>query len=83
MPLYPGTGAVGERGEHNQIVNAPLRAGDCGETFREAMEVVILPRVEAFSPTSSSSRRASTPITAIRSAISIWSRRTTAGRRGG
>jgi acetoin utilization deacetylase AcuC-like enzyme len=50
MPLYPGTGAVGERGEHNQIVNAPLRAGDSGETFREAMEAVILPRVEAFSP---------------------------------
>ena len=50
MPLYPGTGAIGERGEHDQIVNAPLRAGDSGETFREAMEIVILPRVEAFSP---------------------------------
>ena len=50
MPLYPGTGAVGERGEHDQIVNAPLRAGDSGETFREAMDTVILPRVEAFSP---------------------------------
>jgi acetoin utilization deacetylase AcuC-like enzyme len=50
MPLYPGTGAVGERGEHDQIVNAPLRAGDAGEAFREAMEVVILPQVEAFSP---------------------------------
>ncbi len=50
MPLYPGTGAVGERGEHDQIVNAPLRAGDTGETFREAMDVVILPRIEAFSP---------------------------------
>ncbi len=50
MPLYPGTGAVSERGEHDQIVNAPLRAGDTGETFREAMDVVILPRVEAFSP---------------------------------
>jgi acetoin utilization deacetylase AcuC-like enzyme len=50
MPLYPGTGAVGERGEHDQIVNAPLRAGDTGETFREAMEAAILPRVEAFSP---------------------------------
>ena len=24
MPLYPGTGAIGERGEHNTIVNAPL-----------------------------------------------------------
>src|SRR5262249_2326621 len=27
MPLYPGTGAVGERGEFNTIVNAPLRRG--------------------------------------------------------
>ncbi|HEY1887333.1 MAG TPA: histone deacetylase family protein [Roseiarcus sp.] len=50
MPHYPGTGAVGERGEHNQIVNAPLRAGDGGEAFREAMETAILPRLEAFSP---------------------------------
>ncbi len=24
MPLYPGTGAISERGEHNTIVNAPL-----------------------------------------------------------
>ena len=31
MPHYPGTGAVGERGEHDQIVNAPLRAGDGGD----------------------------------------------------
>jgi acetoin utilization deacetylase AcuC-like enzyme len=50
MPLYPGTGAVGERGEHNQIVNAPLRAGDGGEIFREAFDTAILPRVEAFGP---------------------------------
>jgi len=27
MPLFPGTGEMGERGEHDQIVNAPLRAG--------------------------------------------------------
>ncbi len=50
MPHYPGTGAVGERGEHDQIVNAPLRAGDGGEAFREAMNSVILPRIEGFSP---------------------------------
>ncbi len=50
MPFYPGTGSLGERGEHDQIVNAPLRAGDGGEAFREAMEVAILPRIEAFSP---------------------------------
>ncbi len=50
MPLYPGTGATSERGEHDTIVNAPLRAGDGGDIFREALEVVILPRVEAFRP---------------------------------
>ena len=38
MPLYPGTGAPSERGEHGTIVNAPLRAGDGGEVFREAFE---------------------------------------------
>ena len=36
MPPYLGTGAVGERGEFNTIVNAPLSAGDGGEAFREA-----------------------------------------------
>jgi acetoin utilization deacetylase AcuC-like enzyme len=50
MPLFPGTGALIERGEHNQIVNAPLRAGDGGDVFREAFEVAILPRVEDFAP---------------------------------
>ena len=50
MPLYPGTGAVTERGKHNTIVNAPLRAGDGGERFREAFEQVILPRLRDFQP---------------------------------
>jgi acetoin utilization deacetylase AcuC-like enzyme len=50
MPLYPGTGAVGETGEHNMIVNAPLRAGDGGPQFREAFETVILPRLRDFRP---------------------------------
>jgi acetoin utilization deacetylase AcuC-like enzyme len=50
MPLYPGTGAKSERGDHDNIVNAPLRAGDGGQQFREAMETTILPRLEAFGP---------------------------------
>ena len=50
MPLFPGTGEIGDHGEHDQIVNAPLRAGDGSGDFREAMEVAILPRIEAFSP---------------------------------
>lgn len=50
MPLYPGTGALGERGEYDTIVNAPLRAGDGGDAFREAFEVAILPRLRVFKP---------------------------------
>jgi acetoin utilization deacetylase AcuC-like enzyme len=50
MPLYPGTGSISERGEHNTIVNAPLRAGDGGDAFREAFETVILPRLREFKP---------------------------------
>src|SRR5208282_3568348 len=50
MPLFPGTGEIGDRGEHDQIVNAPLRAGDGSEAFLEAMKVAILPRIEDFAP---------------------------------
>jgi acetoin utilization deacetylase AcuC-like enzyme len=48
MPLYPGTGAVSERGEHDNIVNAPLRAGDTGDKFKAAFENRILPRLADF-----------------------------------
>ncbi len=49
MPLYPGTGALGESGVGN-IFNAPLRPGDGGEPFREAMESRILPALRNFGP---------------------------------
>jgi acetoin utilization deacetylase AcuC-like enzyme len=50
MPLYPGTGALSERGARNTIVNAPLSPGDGGDKFKEAMETAILPRLRDFSP---------------------------------
>lgn len=50
MPLFPGTGEVGETGTADTIVNAPLRAGDDGTQFKDAMETRILPRLEAFRP---------------------------------
>ena len=50
MPLFPGTGAPSERGEHDTIVNARLRPGDGGPEFRAAFETVILPRLKSFRP---------------------------------
>jgi acetoin utilization deacetylase AcuC-like enzyme len=50
MPLFPGTGAAGETGEHNTIVNAPLRPGDGSAAFRAAFETRILPRLGEFRP---------------------------------
>jgi acetoin utilization deacetylase AcuC-like enzyme len=49
MPLYPGTGARDEVGVGN-IFNAPLREGDGGAAFREAVESLILPALDAFKP---------------------------------
>jgi acetoin utilization deacetylase AcuC-like enzyme len=50
MPLYPGTGALSETGEHDTVVNAPLRPGDGGSQFRAAFETRILPRLRDFRP---------------------------------
>jgi acetoin utilization deacetylase AcuC-like enzyme len=50
MPLYPGTGAVGENGEYDTVVNAPLRPGDGGEAFRAAFDNRVLPRLRDFGP---------------------------------
>ena len=41
MPLYPGTGAPGERGAHGQITNLPLRAGSGGAAMRAAWGPVL------------------------------------------
>lgn len=49
MPLYPGTGALSERGAGN-IWNAPLRPNDGGEQFRDAFESRILPALHNFAP---------------------------------
>lgn len=50
MPLFPGSGSSTERGAHDTVVNVPLRAGDGGAEFREAFDVAILPRLQAFRP---------------------------------
>src|ERR1700742_4428424 len=48
MPLFPGTGATGERGEHDTIVNAPLAPNDGSAKFRAAFENLILPQLTKF-----------------------------------
>jgi acetoin utilization deacetylase AcuC-like enzyme len=50
MPLFPGTGATGERGEHDTIVNAPLAPNDGSAKFRAAFENLILPQLQKFAP---------------------------------
>lgn len=50
MPLYPGTGLAGERGDHGTIVNAPLRSGEGSDAFRAAMTGRLLPALDAFAP---------------------------------
>ena len=50
MPLFPGTGGRDERGDCDNIVNAPLSEGADGQVFEDAMRSVILPRVDAFRP---------------------------------
>jgi acetoin utilization deacetylase AcuC-like enzyme len=50
MPLFPGTGATGERGEHDTIVNAPLAPNDGAARFRAAFDNLILPQLTKFAP---------------------------------
>jgi acetoin utilization deacetylase AcuC-like enzyme len=50
MPLFPGTGASDERGDHDNIVNAPLASEDGSAKFRAAFDNVILPQLQKFRP---------------------------------
>ena len=48
--LYPGTGAAGETGVGGNIVNVPLRPLSGGAQFRQGMERIMLPALDAFAP---------------------------------
>jgi acetoin utilization deacetylase AcuC-like enzyme len=49
-PLYPGTGASGETGAANNIVNVPLPPMSGSAQFRQGMERIMLPALDAFAP---------------------------------
>ena len=57
----------------------PLRAGDGGEAFREAMEIAILPRISDFAPDLIVISAGLMPTASIPSVTSISSRRTMLG----
>jgi len=50
MPLYPGTGAPGERGGSDNILNVALPPGSNGAALRAAYEAQVLPRLRAYNP---------------------------------
>jgi acetoin utilization deacetylase AcuC-like enzyme len=50
MPLFPGTGAAGETGTSNNILNVPLGARSGTDEMRAAYEMQILPALTAFRP---------------------------------
>ena len=52
-PLYPGTGALGERGVGpgaGWTINVPLPPGATGEVARAALDEAVIPVVERFAP---------------------------------
>lgn len=49
-PLFPGTGAASDTGEHDNVLNVPLPEGTDSARFRQVMTEQVLPRVEAFAP---------------------------------
>jgi acetoin utilization deacetylase AcuC-like enzyme len=50
MPLYPGTGHAHEDGAYGNVLNVPLPDGAGSKAFRDAMERLVLPAVDAFKP---------------------------------
>jgi len=50
MPLYPGTGAAGERGAHGNVLNVPLDPMTGGAEMRRAYSELILPAIREFDP---------------------------------
>jgi len=49
-PLYPGTGAAGETGAADNIVNVPLPAMSGSAQFRNGMQRTLLPALDRFRP---------------------------------
>ena len=72
-PLYPGTGAMGERGDGAGFgcnLNIPVPPRATGDVYLAGLDRIVAPLAEASSRPGSSSRPASTPTGATPSPIS-------------
>lgn len=50
MPLYPGSGATHETGDHGQILNLPLAPGTGSDAMRRVYDEAVFPALEEFEP---------------------------------
>jgi acetoin utilization deacetylase AcuC-like enzyme len=50
MPLWPGSGAADETGDHNNVLNIPLAPGTGSDGFRSKYEGMVFPALEDFKP---------------------------------
>lgn len=50
QPLFPGTGERSETGNHDNVVNVPLRAHAPAAEFHAALNQIIFPAIQAFDP---------------------------------
>jgi acetoin utilization deacetylase AcuC-like enzyme len=49
-PFYPGTGEATEKGEFNNVLNIPLKAGSTIKDYQEYFDSQVLPFLENFQP---------------------------------
>lgn len=49
-PQYPGSGRASDRGQFDNVVNAPLATGSGGEDFRRVWGERLLPALDRFEP---------------------------------
>lgn len=49
-PCYPGTGSVNEQGEHQNVLNLPIRSGSTLADYQPLFEQKILPFLTNFQP---------------------------------
>ncbi|MBD0334450.1 MAG: histone deacetylase [Cyanobacteria bacterium Co-bin13] len=49
-PCYPGTGAVSERGMHNNVLNVPMPPGSVGADYLARFEAEVMPFLQQFQP---------------------------------